>query len=50
MLKEQMNTDEKARAFDMVLDAYDEDSDLSQFGRKVQETILFLKKFYAFKK
>jgi len=50
MLKDKMSVDEKARAFDMVLDSHGKDNDLSDFGREVEEIIYFLEKFYDFKK
>jgi len=50
MLLNNMSSDEKARAFDMVLEAYGKDSDLSHFGKDVEDIISFLKKYYDFKK
>lgn len=45
-----MTTEEKSRAFDMVIEAYAKDSNLSEFGEEVQEIINFLNKYNSFKK
>lgn len=39
----------KIKAFNMIIDEYRKDTDISQFGRDVQEILKFLKKFNEFK-
>lgn len=46
-LKKVMTAEEKARAFDMIIDAYYKESGLSQFGNEVQDIIKFLNAFNA---
>lgn len=36
----------KAKGFDMILEAYKKDSNLSEFGKDVQEVIKFMQGFF----
>ena len=40
---------DKIKAFDMIVDAYAKDGGLSDFGRNVQEILMFLKEMFKFR-
>ena len=41
--------EDKIKAFDMIIDTYNLDSSLSEFGSGVQRIILFLKEMFKFR-
>ena len=52
LTKEQMQAikdEDKIKAFDMIIDVYNLDSSLSEFGSGVQRIILFLKEMFKFR-
>jgi hypothetical protein len=45
----ELSVEDKAKAFDMIVDKYSKDSSLSEFGKDVQEVLTFLKEMNKFR-
>jgi len=47
MSLKEISDEQKSKGFDLIIDAYNKDSNLSEFGKDVQNIIKWMKKFFS---